>query len=249
MTRLHLVRHGKATGGWDTDPDPGLDRIGHEQAAEACDRLVPLGPLPIVCSPLRRCRETAAPLAAAWGVTPDVRPAVAEIPTPEGMVMGERTPWLRRAMQGTWADLGPRFTGYRDGIVAELLSLPGDAVVVSAVCDGAIQLEQLGRARSLDRGQHALQQRGARSRQAEDEDRPRDRTCGSAGRSRALDVQPIDQRAQHSLPCELRSEPRELVGLSDRLEQQLDRCLEVARAEVTEIRHTPRFGAELIERG
>ena len=131
MTRLHLVRHGKATGGWDTDPDPGLDRIGHEQAAEACDRLVPLGPLPIVCSPLRRCRETAAPLAAAWGVTPDVRPAVAEIPTPEGMVMGERTPWLRRAMQGTWADLGPRFTGYRDGIVAELLSLPGDAVVVS----------------------------------------------------------------------------------------------------------------------
>lgn len=131
MTRLYLVRHGKASGGWDTDPDPGLDRIGREQAAEACARLAPLGPLPIVTSPLRRCQETAAPLAAAWGVVPDIRPAVAEIPTPAGMAMGERTPWLRRAMQGTWTDLGDRFTAYRDGVTAELCGLAQDTVVVS----------------------------------------------------------------------------------------------------------------------
>ncbi len=131
MTRLYLVRHGKATGGWDTDPDPGLDRIGREQAEEAGARLAPLGPLPIVSSPLRRCRETSAPLARTWGVTPEIRDAVAEIPTPEGMVMGERTPWLRGAMQGTWADLGDRFTAYRDGVVAVLLGLEADTVVVS----------------------------------------------------------------------------------------------------------------------
>lgn len=131
MTRLYLVRHGKATGGWDSEPDPGLDRIGREQAVEACERLRPLGPLPIISSPLRRCQETAAPLAAAWGVVPEIRPAVTEIPTPEGMAMGERTPWLRRAMQGTWADLGDRFTAYRDGVAAELLGLVTDTVVVS----------------------------------------------------------------------------------------------------------------------
>ena len=32
MARLYLVRHGKATGSWDTDPDPGLDDVGREQA-------------------------------------------------------------------------------------------------------------------------------------------------------------------------------------------------------------------------
>ena len=28
MARLYLVRHGRATGGWDVDPDPGLDDVG-----------------------------------------------------------------------------------------------------------------------------------------------------------------------------------------------------------------------------
>ena len=63
MPRLHLVRHGRATGGWDVDPDPGLDPLGVEQADRLVERLAPLGPLPVVTSPLRRCRETAAPLA------------------------------------------------------------------------------------------------------------------------------------------------------------------------------------------
>ena len=40
MTRLYLVRHGRAAAGWDTDPDPGLDEIGRGQAqavaAPAC---------------------------------------------------------------------------------------------------------------------------------------------------------------------------------------------------------------------
>lgn len=131
MTRIYLVRHGRAAAGWDTDPDPGLDRIGNEQAAEVCARLAPLGPLAIVTSPLRRCQETAAPLAAAWNTTPDIRPAVAEIPSPEGIPMGERVPWLRSAMQGTWSALGDRYTSFRDGIPAELLTLPSDTVVFS----------------------------------------------------------------------------------------------------------------------
>ena len=57
MTQLYLVRHGRAAAGWNTDPDPGLDDIGRAQAAAAADRLAPIGPLPIVTSPLRRCRE------------------------------------------------------------------------------------------------------------------------------------------------------------------------------------------------
>jgi len=131
VTRLHLVRHGRASAGWDADPDPDLDELGRRQAEEVADRLAPLGPLPVLTSPLRRCRETAAPLAARWGVAPQVVTAVAEIPSPEGVPMGERVPWLRAAMQGSWADLGQRYTGFRDGVVAALVSMPGDTVVFS----------------------------------------------------------------------------------------------------------------------
>jgi broad specificity phosphatase PhoE len=131
VTRLVLVRHGRATAGWDTDPDPGIDELGRAQAIEVADALAPLGPWPIVTSPLRRCQETAAPLAERWGVTPVVEPAVAEIPSPEGVPMGERVAWLRAAMLARWTDLGPRYTGWRDAGVAALAALPTDTVVVS----------------------------------------------------------------------------------------------------------------------
>jgi broad specificity phosphatase PhoE len=131
VTRLVLVRHGRAAAGWDTDPDPGIDELGRAQAVAAADALAPLGPWPIVTSPLRRCQETAAPLAERWGVTPVVEPAVAEIPSPEGVPMGERVAWLRAAMQGRWTELGPRYSGWRDAGVAALTALPTDTVVVS----------------------------------------------------------------------------------------------------------------------
>jgi broad specificity phosphatase PhoE len=80
---------------------------------------------------LRRCRETAAAIAASWAVEVRVDPAVAEIPSPEGVPMGERVPWLRDAMHRTWADLGTRYTDFRDGVVARLRAFDADAVVVS----------------------------------------------------------------------------------------------------------------------
>ena len=63
MPRLSLVRHGRAAG-WDTDPDPGLDALGQRQAQAVATRLAPVGPQLILCSPLRRCWETSAPLVA-----------------------------------------------------------------------------------------------------------------------------------------------------------------------------------------
>jgi broad specificity phosphatase PhoE len=134
MTRVRLVRHGRATGGWDDDLDPGLDDVGRQEAERLAMLLGPLGdadPPLLVTSPLRRCRETATPLALRWGVTPVVEAAVAEVPSPPGIPMGERVPWLRRAMAGTWSELGGRYTDYRDGVVAAVSALPDGAVVVS----------------------------------------------------------------------------------------------------------------------
>jgi broad specificity phosphatase PhoE len=131
MTRLYLVRHGRASAGWDTDPDPGLDEIGQRQATEVAIRLAALGPLPVLTSPLLRCRETALPLAHTWQVEALVEPAVAEIPSPRGVAMGDRIDWLRIAMRGTWADLGPRYVAYRDQVISSLAGLGAATVVFS----------------------------------------------------------------------------------------------------------------------
>ncbi len=134
MALVRFVRHGRATGGWDSDPDPGLDPVGMEQARRLVDRLGPIGPQPMMCSPLRRCRETAAPLAQAWDTEPLVQPIISEIPSPPGVPMGERVPWLRTAMAGRWSDLGGRWTEYRDTVVRfarELTAADDDVVVVS----------------------------------------------------------------------------------------------------------------------
>lgn len=131
MTRIHLVRHGRAAAGWDVDRDPGLDALGAQQAAAVAERLAPLGPLAILSSPLRRCRETAGPLAAAWAAEVAVDAGVSEIPSPEGVEMAERVEWLREAMAGTWTALGERYIEYRDAVVRAVASLPADTVVFS----------------------------------------------------------------------------------------------------------------------
>jgi broad specificity phosphatase PhoE len=155
MTRLYLVRHGRAAAGWDTDPDPGLDEIGQRQAVAVAARLATFGPLPIMTSPLRRCQETAGPLATSWNVEPRIEGAVSEIPSPEGVAMADRIEWLREAMRGAWSDLPTRYGDYRDLVVSTLAAIEGDAVVFSHfvainVAIGAATLDDRLVVRSLD---------------------------------------------------------------------------------------------------
>lgn len=135
VTRLYLVRHGRAAAGWGVDPDPALDELGMSQADDVARSLAPLGPLPVYSSPLLRCRQTSAPLAAAWGTSAMVEPRVAEIPSPEGYTLDNRVDWLRAAMAGTWSQLaasdGERYADYHGSVCRALLEMPHDAVVFS----------------------------------------------------------------------------------------------------------------------
>jgi broad specificity phosphatase PhoE len=131
VSRLVLVRHGRAAGGWDDDVDPGLDDLGRAQAEAMADLIAPRGPLPILVSPLRRCRETAAPLELRWTTVAAVDPAVGEIPSPPAVPMHDRTSWLRAAMAGTWDDIGAEYAHWRDSVVARLLAIDVDTVVIS----------------------------------------------------------------------------------------------------------------------
>jgi broad specificity phosphatase PhoE len=130
MPRLVLVRHGRPDGTWGRDPDPGLDDVGHEQARAVADALGPTGPLPVVVSPLRRTRETAAPLVARWGVAPVVEPGVGELTAPDD-APPDHAAWLRTLMAGTGADHAGVMDPFRARVLRAIRTLRADAVVVT----------------------------------------------------------------------------------------------------------------------
>lgn len=131
MARVYLVRHGQAAAGFDQDHDPGLNALGHEQALTASHVLSPKGPLQVISSPLRRCRETSVPLCEVWNVSPQIVDAVAEIPSPTED-LNARTDWLRSIMPGTWGNSGdPALEAWRDDAVSAVSGLKEDTVVFS----------------------------------------------------------------------------------------------------------------------
>lgn len=131
MARIYMVRHGRAEAGFEESMDPGLDALGHSQAEAVAEKLRSLGPLPILSSPLRRTRETAAPLAKLWNVQPAIEKAVAEIPSPWGMTLDGRVAWLRKLMAGSWRDVSRDLAEWREDCVAAITEVSGDTVVFS----------------------------------------------------------------------------------------------------------------------
>lgn len=143
MPTLYIVRHGHVHPS-PTDPeDPELSDQGHSQAAAVAQELQARLPrkLPILTSPMRRCRETAAPLSALWEMTPIVEPRVAEVPGPPPQLL-PRAEWIRRSLLVDWPDfmeLGESLVkGYesmmnrwRAEVLQAALALPHDAVIFS----------------------------------------------------------------------------------------------------------------------
>ena len=135
MSRIHMIRHGRPASTWgDADQDPGLDAVGQEQARAVADILLalPAGERPdrVISSPLRRCRETAQPLADALGVTVEIDPRVGEIPTPKTLSAEERPAWLRKAFEGQWADIRGDldYVDWTREVARGVASYPGAAV-------------------------------------------------------------------------------------------------------------------------
>ncbi len=122
MSRLLLVRHGEASAGFGSDRDPGLSVEGHAQADAVAEQLAERGPLALVTSPLRRCRETAAPLAARWSTDAIVEAGIAEVAAPSDD-LDERARWLRGALAGSWADLEPGPRRWRNDTLETVRSL------------------------------------------------------------------------------------------------------------------------------
>lgn len=113
---LLIVRHGEpvriAQGDVEGPADPALSERGVEQARRLADWLEVEQIDEIVASPLRRARETAAPLAAALGLETTIDPGVSEydatsgeyIPIEELRELKDHR-W-QATIEGRWSDAG-----------------------------------------------------------------------------------------------------------------------------------------------
>jgi len=128
MTKILLVRHGEAAKG-PTIPDPGLTELGREQAEKLARKLAATKPFTLVSSPKIRAQQTAQPLAERWQRSVLLEPAVTEIPSPEGMPLGERGQWIRALLISDWDESDTRQRDWRRGIVEYLLGLETDTAV------------------------------------------------------------------------------------------------------------------------
>lgn len=143
MPTLYIVRHGRVASNPEDSDDPELSPEGQSQARKVADELharLP-GKLPIVTSPMRRCRETAAPLSSLWGIEPVVEPRVAEVPGPPTSAL-PRAEWLKRSLLVDWPELialgasllegyETTLTSWRAGVLEAVLAYPHDAVIFS----------------------------------------------------------------------------------------------------------------------
>jgi len=138
VATLYLVRHAKPASGYGDAEDPGLDDTGRVQAVRVAEELKALpNRLPVYTSPLRRCRETARPLAEAWGVQPIVLGEVGEVPSPP-LSLQQRQEWLRKGMASDWATVqasappgSPDYSAWRSQLIGSIKAMAGDAVIFS----------------------------------------------------------------------------------------------------------------------
>lgn len=108
--RLLLIRHGRtpwnAEGRYQGRTDVPLDEVGRAEAEALARGLADERPAALVVSPLRRAVDTAAPLAAIWGLEPQVEPALVEMDFGawEGLTHAEAAARDGALLAAWWAD-------------------------------------------------------------------------------------------------------------------------------------------------
>lgn len=154
----YLVRHGRTV--WNAEArfqgqaEAELDDLGRAQAERAAARLALVRPSRLVSSDLRRCLDTAMPVASAAGLAVEMDSQLREIDVGcwEGLTraeVAERWPeeaaaWRRgedipRGGGETYRQLRVRVWGALERIVAESLASPEEGPVVIMTHGGAIR--------------------------------------------------------------------------------------------------------------
>ena len=139
---LLLIRHALPVrvdeGTVEGPADPELAPLGHEQAAALADYLAGEHIDALWCSPMRRARETAAPLAERLGLEPVVEDGISEYDkdSPEYIPIEE----LKAMGDPRWLQVPEQPEHFRDTVVDAIERIiarhPGERVAV--VCHGGV---------------------------------------------------------------------------------------------------------------
>jgi broad specificity phosphatase PhoE len=105
MINIYLIRHGRASSGWDTT-DPNLDLTGKGQSEKIALKLSKIAkePFDVFSSPLIRCIETAEPFSKITNKKIKIENKVIEIPSPIKNLK-KRVVWLKRVLPLSWNEL------------------------------------------------------------------------------------------------------------------------------------------------
>lgn len=153
MVRIFLIRHGEPAGAWGVVEDPGLTERGFDQARAAGETIASIGRVGLVSSPLRRCRDTAAPAAQMLRQPCGIDPKVAEVRTPPGLT--DRRAWLQRNFAWRkdtppvlWSSLEPETRAWHDEALGVANAWERDIAVfthfifINAIVGAAMKREQ-----------------------------------------------------------------------------------------------------------
>lgn len=153
MTRLFLIRHGEPETPWGgVSSDPGLSEAGRRQAETAAEALEGFGRLQGFSSPMRRCRETAAPYAERSERPVRIEPRVSEVLSPPGTL--DRRTWLldnfpwRGGEPRLWSTLAPELHAWRASMLGFVRDLNADCAVfthfiaINVIVGAALEREE-----------------------------------------------------------------------------------------------------------
>jgi len=130
MTKIYLIRHGMAAAAWGEHRDPGLNDLGRQQAAKIADELRPLGPMPVITSPLLRARETAAAFEKVWQTKACIDARLSELPCPV-KDSASREAWLNDFINTGWSATTTDLRLWRDKLVGFVIGLDQDTLVTT----------------------------------------------------------------------------------------------------------------------
>ena len=138
MINIFLIRHGKASSGWNS-LDPALDDFGKKQSKELAKKLLNYSSesYDLFSSPLLRCKQTSKPFRLLCNKDITIEDRVSEIPSPISD-LNKRVIWLKRVLPLNWRELiddedsiasGLDYNLWRSSIIDFLYSLKNDSFI------------------------------------------------------------------------------------------------------------------------
>ena len=127
-----LVRHGEASASWGDDPDPGLSKIGMDQANKLIDNknLPSLLEYDFVSSPKSRALMTAAPLINKYSKNLITDKTFTEIPS-TGIKPQNKKDWLSEIVTLKLSDLPDEVNEWRLMLIEKIFETKKNTIVFS----------------------------------------------------------------------------------------------------------------------